>query len=63
MNFIFPQADIPISIISIDKNKSPVEHFEIARKLRELSNGGDIVHNLRLVDGKIKLKELKIINF
>lgn len=54
LKFMYPEADIPMSIISIDFSKNPIEHFEIARKLRSLREegylvicSGNIVHNLR----------------
>ncbi|MDU2544866.1 MAG: 4,5-DOPA dioxygenase extradiol [Finegoldia magna] len=73
LKFMYPEADIPMSIISIDFSKNPIEHFEIARKLRSLREegylvicSGNIVHNLRtmylskpsLVDEAIEFDDL-----
>jgi len=50
------QADIPTIQLSIDKNKTPRQHYELAKKLRILRDeiliigSGNIVHNLRLLD-------------
>jgi 4,5-DOPA dioxygenase extradiol len=53
----FPQANIPTIQLSIDKNKTPREHYELAKNLRILREeeiliigSGDIVHNLRLMN-------------
>jgi len=53
---IYPKADIPIIQMSLDYNKSPKEHYELARELasfREkgvmIIGSGNIVHNLRHV--------------
>jgi 4,5-DOPA dioxygenase extradiol len=50
---MFPLADIPIIQLSLDINKSPREHAELAKELYELRNrgvlilgSGNIVHNL-----------------
>ena len=52
-----PEADVPVLQLSIDKNKSPREHFEMAKKLQILREenvliigSGNIVHNLRMLD-------------
>lgn len=57
LKFMYPEANIPLVIISIDARKSAMEHFTIARKLRDLRQegylvltSGNIVHNLRMVD-------------
>lgn len=57
LKFMYPQADVPLVIISIDAYKTPREHFEIARQLRSLREegylvltSGNIVHNLRAVN-------------
>lgn len=56
LKHIYPKADIPVVQISIDKNKTPKEHYEFAKKLKTLKNegvliigSGNIVHNLRLI--------------
>lgn len=57
LKFMYPEADIPLVIISIDATKTPMEHYDIARKLRDLRKegyliltSGNIVHNLRTVE-------------
>lgn len=57
LKFMYPKQDVPMVIISIDANKSPKEHFDLARALRDLRNdgylvlcSGNIVHNLRAVN-------------
>ncbi|MES2677503.1 MAG: 4,5-DOPA dioxygenase extradiol [Pseudomonadota bacterium] len=51
-----PEADIPVLQLSIDKNKTPLAHYELAQKLQILRNeiliigSGNIVHNLGLLD-------------
>jgi 4,5-DOPA dioxygenase extradiol len=53
---MFPNADIPVVQLSLDYNKSPKQHYELARELSRLRNkgilivgSGNIVHNLRLI--------------
>ncbi len=55
LTHIYPKADIPTLQLSIDKNKTPQEHYELARKLKQLRKegvlilgSGNIVHNLRM---------------
>jgi len=52
-----PLADIPTIQLSIDKNKTLQQHYELAEKLRVLREegiliigSGNIVHNLRMID-------------
>ncbi len=52
---MYPAADIPVVQLSLDKAKSPLEHYELAKKLAPLRDenvliisSGDIVHNLRM---------------
>lgn len=54
---VFPNADIPIISMSLDLNKTPKEHFELAKKLKYLRENWvmiiwswNIVHNLGMVD-------------
>ncbi|MCZ8343796.1 MAG: 4,5-DOPA dioxygenase extradiol [Leptospira sp.] len=56
LRHVFPYADIPILQLSLDRNKSPKEHFEFAKSLGYLRDegvlivgSGNLVHNLRLV--------------
>lgn len=53
---MYPKADIPTIQISLDYNKSPKEHYELAREFTSLKDkgvliigSGNIVHNLRKV--------------
>jgi len=53
---MFPEADVPVIQMSLDVNKRPQEHFELAKELAELRKkgvlivgSGSIVHNLRQV--------------
>jgi 4,5-DOPA dioxygenase extradiol len=57
LKHIYPDRDIPVLQLSVDRNAPPEVHFEIGRQLRSLrENGvlilgsGNIVHNLRAVD-------------
>lgn len=57
LKHIYPKADVPVLQISLDKTKSPSEHYEFAKKLQFLRNedmliigSGNIIHNLRLVN-------------
>lgn len=57
LRFMYPDADVPVCILSIDASKSSQEHFAIAQKLKSLREegyliltSGNIVHNLRTVD-------------
>jgi 4,5-DOPA dioxygenase extradiol len=53
---IYPDASIPVVQMSLDYNKSPQQHYELAKELSFLRKkgvliigSGNIVHNLRLV--------------
>ena len=53
---MYPNADIPVVQLSLDYNKSPREHYELAKELAEfrkkgvlIIGSGNIVHNLRQV--------------
>jgi 4,5-DOPA dioxygenase extradiol len=54
---LYPDADVPVIQLSLDRARSPQEHYEIAKALRPLRDegimilaSGDIVHNLRAID-------------
>lgn len=54
---LYPNADIPVIQMSIDRTKSPEYHFELGVKLNNLRDkgiliigSGNIIHNLGLVD-------------
>ncbi len=60
---MYPGADVPVIQLSLDWNKSPREHYELARELENLREkgilivgSGNMVHNLRRVDWQ-KLNE------
>ena len=53
---IYPKADIPVIQLSLDYNKTPKQHYELAKELVSLRDkgvliigSGNIVHNLREV--------------
>lgn len=55
LKHIFPRADIPVFQLSIDYHKPMQYHYDLAQKLKPLSDmgvlvigSGNIVHNLRL---------------
>lgn len=54
---MYPDRDIPVFQISIDRNAAPEVHYKIGEELRVLRDegvlifgSGNVVHNLRLVD-------------
>ncbi|MDO5059454.1 MAG: 4,5-DOPA dioxygenase extradiol [Neisseria sp.] len=56
LKHLYPEADIPVIQLSLQRSLSAREHFELAKKLRPLREegvlilgSGDIVHNLRAV--------------
>ena len=57
LRHMYLDADIPTIQISIDYNKPPIYHFELAKKLESLRSegvliigSGNIVHNLSMID-------------
>jgi len=53
---LFPNADVPIIQLSLNRNFTPTQHYELANQLRKLRDkgvliigSGNIVHNLRKV--------------
>lgn len=56
---LFPQANIPVTQLSLDRTKGPEYHYRLGQKLKPLREqgvlilgSGNIVHNLALVRGK-----------
>jgi 4,5-DOPA dioxygenase extradiol len=54
---MYPNADIPVIQLSIDRTKSPLQHYELGKKLAFLRNenimimgSGNIIHNLGTID-------------
>jgi len=54
LRHIWPEADIPVVQLSIDRTEPPEFHYEVGRSLRELrdegvlvAGSGDVVHNLQ----------------
>lgn len=52
-----PEANIPVIQLSLDKTKSPIFHYQLAKELKTLRNkgvliigSGNIVHNLKEID-------------
>jgi 4,5-DOPA dioxygenase extradiol len=57
LQWIFPEADIPVLSLSLNGYLSPAEHFALGKKLQALREegvllfaSGDVVHNLGLLD-------------
>lgn len=60
---LFPKGDVPSFQMSINKNKSLIEHLEIAQELKSLRKknlmilgSGNVVHNLRVSDDSKNFK-------
>jgi 4,5-DOPA dioxygenase extradiol len=54
---LYPQANIPVIQLSLDRSKPPAYHFELASELKSLRNkgvlivgSGNMVHNLGMLD-------------
>ena len=54
---LYPDADVPVIQLSLDYQRSPEYHYELANELAPLRNkgvliigSGNMVHNLRMVD-------------
>lgn len=59
LQFLFPEADVPVFEMSIDYTRPPEFHFQLGRQLKEMRKkgvlilcSGNIVHNLRLTNWK-----------
>lgn len=71
LKYMYPDADIPTMELSLDYEKSPQEHYNMAQKLIPLREqgvliigSGNIVHNLRAVDWNIEAEPYKwAVNF
>ena len=57
LRHIFPDCDVPVIELSLDRTKPPGWHFDLAKELAPLrrkgvliAGSGNMVHNLRLVD-------------
>ena len=53
---MYPEADVPVIQMSLDRTKGPRYHYELAAELAKLRNkgvlivgSGNIIHNLRMV--------------
>jgi len=54
---LFPEADIPVVQLSLDRSQGPAFHYELGKELRPLRRkgvlivgSGNVVHNLGLLD-------------
>lgn len=61
LRVMYPKADIPVFQVSINRNASPKEHYEIGEKIKILREkdvlimgSGNVVHNLGILDFSIK---------
>jgi 4,5-DOPA dioxygenase extradiol len=57
LHVMYPNADIPVFQLSVNKNAAAAEHYELGKKLASLRNkdvlilaSGNVVHNLSRVD-------------
>lgn len=58
LRFLYPNADVPVLQLSLDRSLSPAEHYALGKKLSGLRDenvlilgSGNIVHNLRYFRG------------
>lgn len=59
LRWMFPEADVPVIQLSIDRRLAPQAHFDIGQSLAELRNdgvlivaSGNVVHNLKDAFGR-----------
>jgi len=57
LHVMYPNADIPVFQLSVDRNAGAEVHFEIGKQIKSLREkgvlilgSGNVVHNLRLLD-------------
>jgi 4,5-DOPA dioxygenase extradiol len=57
LKYLFPNADVPVIQMSLDRTKPPELHYELAKELAAfrakgvlIVGSGNIVHNLRMAD-------------
>nr|WP_282628122.1 4,5-DOPA dioxygenase extradiol [Empedobacter sedimenti] len=57
IKFLYPEADVPMIELSLDVNRTPKQHYELARELDALRSkgvlivgSGNVVHNLRALN-------------
>jgi 4,5-DOPA dioxygenase extradiol len=57
LRHMYPEADIPAFQLSLDERRTPKEHLELGREIRQLRErgvlilgSGNLVHNLRQID-------------
>lgn len=60
---MYPEADIPVFQLSVDRNASPIQHYQIGQELRKLREqgviilgSGNVVHNLRRINWDMENK-------
>ncbi len=58
---MYPEADVPVVMVSVDMEASPEKQFEVGRSLRALREedamivcSGNVVHNLEMVNWRMK---------
>ena len=58
---MYPEADVPVVMVSVDASAAPQSMFEIGQKLEALREegimivcSGNVVHNLRLVNWRMR---------
>lgn len=66
LKWMYPEANIPVIQLSMDRRLSPQQHYDIGRSLLELREegvlimgSGNIVHNLRDAVGRMQSRDLR----